>query len=103
MTEMSKVDWATPYDEWLIPILNNYRYSGAIICRAIPSEIQTHIEALIQQEQLALLDRILTEVVGENHVLYGHGEDWEGAEPQNDLKDEMRTHLNSIKEELNHE
>jgi hypothetical protein len=43
----SKVDWATPYDEWLIPILNRYRYGGPLECRAIPSEIQLEIELLV--------------------------------------------------------
>jgi len=51
----SKVDWSTPYDEWLIPILNRFRYGGAIECRAIPSEIQLNIESLIRTEKLKLL------------------------------------------------
>ena len=48
----SKVDWSTPYDEWLIPTLNRFRYGGAIECRAIPSEIQLNIESLLRTEKL---------------------------------------------------
>ena len=60
----SKVDWSTPYDEWLIPILNRFRYGGAIECRAIPSEIQLNIEALIRTEKLKLLAEVRERVVG---------------------------------------
>lgn len=31
----TKYDWSTPRDGWLIPILNRYRYGGAIECRAM--------------------------------------------------------------------
>lgn len=55
----SKVNWSTPYDEWLIPILNRFRYGGAIECRAIPSEIQLNIEALIRNEKLKLLNEVV--------------------------------------------
>lgn len=48
-TKKTNVDWSTPYDDWLIPILNRFRYGGAIECRAIPSEIQIHIDKLIAQ------------------------------------------------------
>ena len=54
----SKVDWSTPYDEWLIPILNRFRHGGAIECRAIPSEIQLNIESLIRTEKLKLLAEV---------------------------------------------
>ena len=43
-TVKSKIDWSTPYDSWLIPLLNDYRYQGAIRCRAIPSVIQSYID-----------------------------------------------------------
>ena len=62
----SKVDWSTPYDEWLIPILNRFRYGGAIECRAIPSEIQLNIEAIIRTEKLKLLAEVRELVVGED-------------------------------------
>ena len=54
----SKTDWSTPYDEWLKPILNRFRYGGAIEFRAIPSEIQLNIESLIHTEKLKLLDEV---------------------------------------------
>ena len=62
----SKVDWSTPYDEWLKPILNRFRYGGAIECRAIPSEIQLNIESLIRTEKLKLLAEVRVRVVGED-------------------------------------
>ena len=57
--DKSRIDWSTPYDEWLVPTLNRFRYGGAIECRAIPSEIQLNIEALIRAEKLKLLDKIV--------------------------------------------
>lgn len=58
-TAKTKYDWSTPYDEWLIPILNRYRYGGAIECRAIPSEIQIYIEReLEKKEKEARVDTI---------------------------------------------
>ena len=60
----SKVDWSTPYDEWLIPTLNRFRYGGAIECRAIPSEIQLNIESIIRNEKLKLLAEVRERVVG---------------------------------------
>ena len=54
----TKHDWSTPYDEWLIPILNRYRYGGAIECRAIPSEIQL----LINQRIKSVLDELVGEL-----------------------------------------
>ena len=65
-TIKSKVDWSTPYDEWLIPILNRFRYGGAIECRAIPSEIQLNIESIIRTEKLKLLAEVRERVVGED-------------------------------------
>ena len=62
----SKVDWSTPYDEWLIPTLNRFRYGGAIECRAIPSEIQLNIESIIRNEKLKLLAEVRERVVGED-------------------------------------
>lgn len=64
----SKVDWSTPYDEWLKPILNRFRYGGAIECRAIPSEIQLNIESLIRTEKLKLLAEVRERVVGEDET-----------------------------------
>ena len=65
-TIKSKVDWSTPYDEWLIPILNRFRHGGAIECRAIPSEIQLNIESVIRTEKLKLLAEVRERVVGED-------------------------------------
>lgn len=48
----SKIDWSTPYDEWLIPLLNDFRYSGPIICRAIPSAIQVEIDKLLHKAEV---------------------------------------------------
>jgi hypothetical protein len=62
----SKTDWSTPYDEWLLPTLNRFRYGGAIECRAIPSEIQLNIESLIRTEKLKLLAEVRERVVGED-------------------------------------
>ena len=67
----SKVDWSTPYDEWLIPTLNRFRYGGAIECRAIPSEIQLNIESIIRTEKLKLLAEVRERVVGEDKPLQG--------------------------------
>ena len=68
----SKVDWSTPYDEWLKPILNRFRYGGAIECRAIPSEIQLNIESLLRTEKLKLLAEVRERVVGKNDSLPGY-------------------------------
>ena len=48
------------YDDWLVPILNRARYSGPIEFRALPSEIQLHIEKRDQarDQQIALAARI---------------------------------------------
>lgn len=59
----SKVDWATPYDEWLIPILNRYRHGGAIECRAIPSEIQLEIEKCIAKQMRLIIDECKPEIL----------------------------------------
>ena len=67
--DRSRVDWSTPYDEWLVPTLNRFRYGGAIECRAIPSEIQLNIEALIRNEKLKLLDEVRERVLGEDRLL----------------------------------
>ena len=64
----SKVDWSTPYDEWLIPTLNRFRYGGAIECRAIPSQIQLNIESIIRTEKLKLLAEVRERVVGEDET-----------------------------------
>lgn len=63
----SKVDWSTPYDEWLIPILNRFRYGGAIECRAIPSEIQLHIEKILSAQRQALRDEVEKAIVSFIH------------------------------------
>ena len=68
----SKTDWSTPYDEWLLPTLNRFRYGGAIECRAIPSEIQLNIESLIRTEKLKLLAEVRERVVGENDYQPGN-------------------------------
>lgn len=58
----TKYDWSTPRDGWLIPILNRYRYGGAIECRAIPSEIQIlidkHTKTMCDMARLDELNRI---------------------------------------------
>ena len=59
----SKTDWSTSYDEWLIPTLNRFRYGGAIECRAIPSEIQLNIEAIVRTEKLKLLAEVRERVI----------------------------------------
>ena len=66
----SRVDWSTPYDEWLVPTLNRFRYGGAIECRAIPSEIQLNIEALIRAEKLKLLAEVRERVMDVKNDLY---------------------------------
>lgn len=58
----SKVDWATPYDEWLIPILNRYRYGGSLECRAIPSEIQLEIEKCMAEQMRLIVDECKPEI-----------------------------------------
>jgi len=99
----SKVDWSTPYDEWLIPILNRFRYGGAIECRAIPSEIQLNIESLIRTEKLKLLAEVRERVVGES--------DYQPGNPAPDLVEhnqlvrdglrfEQRVELNKLEAEL---
>jgi hypothetical protein len=60
----TKVDWSTPYDEWLIPILNRFRYGGAIECRAIPSEIQLHIEEVIAAARNQTLAEVREQIKG---------------------------------------
>lgn len=76
-TKKSKIDWSTPFDEWLIPLLNKYRYSGAIECRAIPSAIQAHLEAYItKQVKKARLDQ--TKHLQEAERKFGKV-DWEAA------------------------
>lgn len=57
-TRRSKVDWSTPFDGWLVPILNRARRSGPIEFRALPSEVQLNIEAYVKQRELALLERL---------------------------------------------
>ena len=68
-TIKSKVDWSTPYDEWLIPILNRFRYGGAIECRAIPSEIQLNIESVIRTEKQELLDEVQRKILVETAIM----------------------------------
>jgi len=56
----TKVDWSTPYDDWLIPILNRARHCGPIEFRALASEIQLHIEKrdASRDQQIALAARL---------------------------------------------
>ena len=58
------------------------------------------IKALMHTEKLKLLAEIRERVVGEDHLLFGHGEDWVGAEPQNSLKREQRIELTKLEAEL---
>lgn len=88
----SKVDWSTPYDEWLVPTLNRFRYGGAIECRAIPSEIQLNIESIIRTEKLKLLDEVRERVVGEFSELDSNG--------RYNLKVEQRAALTKLEAEL---
>ena len=61
-TTKSKVDWSTPYDEWLIPILNRARRCGPIEFRALPSEIQLHVEEHYHQQLEAKLAETLESI-----------------------------------------
>lgn len=89
--EPSKIDWSTPYDEWLIPLLNRARHCGPIEFRAIPSAIQKRLEesakALSHRQTEQVLERlhnsrvILTEeskvVNGEIPVVFANNIDAE--------------------------
>lgn len=57
-------------------------------------------EEQVKQEKLKLLDEVDRRIIGENHALFGHGEDWEGARPENELKDEQRKTLEAIRKEI---
>ena len=104
----SRVDWSTPYDEWLVPTLNRFRYGGAIECRAIPSEIQLNIEAIVRNEKLKLLAEVRERVVDIKNDLY-----FKNKIPQTlpeymddvvkvreQLRAEQRTVLNKLEAEL---
>lgn len=103
-TTKSKVDWSTPYDEWLLPTLNRFRYGGAIECRAIPSEIQLDIESIIRTEKLKLLDEVRERVIGENDRgtitdpdSPSYGEPYESTTAD---KEELRAELTKLEAEL---
>ena len=108
-TKKSKVDWSTPYDEWLVPTLNRFRYGGPIECRAIPSEIQLNIESLIRTEKLKLLAEVRERVVGENQhsehkewdcpcgATHSFTEEWHAT---NRLREEQRVALTKLEAEL---
>ena len=108
-TTKSKVDWSTPYDEWLVPTLNRFRYGGPIECRAIPSEIQLNIESLIRTEKLKLLAEVRERVVGENQhsehkewdcpcgATHSFTEEWHAT---NRLREEQRVALTKLEAEL---
>ena len=107
----SKVDWSTPYDEWLIPILNRFRYGGAIECRAIPSEIQLNIEAIIRTEKLKLLAEVRERVIGEDYDIPAEmekvGRDFQKLDAiaktgglLNKFKADLRTKLTKLEAEL---
>lgn len=55
----TKVDWSTPYDEWLIPLLNKARHAGAIEFRAIPSVVQIEIDKIIAEHDQALRTKLI--------------------------------------------
>ena len=99
----SKTDWSTPYDEWLKPILNRFRYGGAIECRAIPSEIQLNIESLLRTEKLKLLAEIRERVVGEYETEYssldGDAGYWE-KHGRNGMREKQITNLTKLEAEL---
>lgn len=61
---------------------------------------ENDILTLIRTEKLKLLAAVRERVVGEDHLLFGHGEDWAGAKPQNSLKQEQREALNKLEAEL---
>ena len=58
------------------------------------------VMSIIRTEKLKLLAEVRERVVGEDHQLYGSGEDWEGAEPQNSLKQDQRIELTKLEAEL---
>lgn len=102
----SKVDWSTPHDERPTPILNRFRYGGAIECRAIPSEIQLNIESLIRTEKLKLLAEVRERVVGEDLSHRSLGTKLRGViyntqiDSVNILKEEQREELTKLEAEL---
>lgn len=57
------------------------------------------LESLIKQVLQSQLEE-LEKVVGKDHPIFGHGEDWEGAEPQNELKAEIRSAIKEMMEKL---
>ena len=66
----------------------------------VPVRAIDNIQNLIRTEKLKLLAQVRERVIGEDHLLFGHGEDWEGAEPQNSLKEDQRIELSRLETEL---
>lgn len=56
----SKIDWSTPCDEWLIPLLNRARHCGPIEFRSLPSIVQLEIEKAqaSRDQQIALAAKL---------------------------------------------
>lgn len=59
-------------------------------------------EELDGEESASLADakqqvkELMLELIGQDNVLFGHGEDWVGDEPQNELRREFRLKVEEL-------
>lgn len=59
-------------------------------------ETNMSIDKAMLDTIMQAVQKYVAGVIGDKHKLFGHGEDWEGSEPQNDLIDEQRKRVGLV-------